>query len=75
MAHLIGRSAREYCTIFFDQYVLFLENIRPGRHQTRKNRLIPACPSLVAVLHCHDDPDREARARLFYEANLEAMNA
>jgi hypothetical protein len=28
-----------------------------------------------AVLHCHDDPDREGRARLFYEANREAMHA
>jgi hypothetical protein len=28
-----------------------------------------------AVLHNHDDPNREARARLFYEANLEEMNA
>ncbi len=28
-----------------------------------------------AVLHCHDDPDREARARRFYEANREAMDA
>jgi hypothetical protein len=28
-----------------------------------------------AMLHCHDDPDREARARLFYEANREAMDA
>jgi hypothetical protein len=28
-----------------------------------------------AVLHCHDGPDGEARARLFYEANREAMDA
>ena len=28
-----------------------------------------------AVLHCHDDPDREARARLFCDANREAMDA
>jgi hypothetical protein len=28
-----------------------------------------------AVLHCHDDADREARARQFYEANREAMDA
>jgi hypothetical protein len=27
------------------------------------------------VLHCHDDPNRDARARLFYEANREAMDA
>jgi hypothetical protein len=25
------------------------------------------------ILHCHDDPDRDARARSFYEANQEAM--
>jgi hypothetical protein len=28
-----------------------------------------------AGLHCHDDPDREERARLFCEANPEAMDA
>jgi hypothetical protein len=28
-----------------------------------------------AVLHCHDDPEREERERLFYEANREAMHA
>jgi hypothetical protein len=28
-----------------------------------------------AVLHCHDDPDQHARARPFYEANREAMDA
>jgi hypothetical protein len=27
------------------------------------------------ILHCLDDPNRDFRARLFYEANLEAMNA
>jgi hypothetical protein len=27
------------------------------------------------ILHCHDDPDRDARARLFDEANREAMGA
>jgi hypothetical protein len=28
-----------------------------------------------SVLHCYDDPDREERARLFYEANCAAMDA
>jgi hypothetical protein len=28
-----------------------------------------------AVLHCDDDPDRKKRARLFHEANREAMHA
>jgi hypothetical protein len=28
-----------------------------------------------ALLHRHDDPDCKARARLFYEANRDAMHA
>jgi hypothetical protein len=30
---------------------------------------------LENILHDWENPDREAKARLFYEANLEAMNA